>query len=135
MIYDIIELDLSSKGITELPDLSIYPNLRKLYCYQNNLTKIDNLPNGLEFLECANNLITNLDNLPSSLKELYCCNNQLTKLDNLPNGLRILKCPLNRIIELDCLPCNLEILDCSYPLTGFEFLKKSKTVIRIAVKN
>ena len=23
----------------------------------------------------------------------------------------------------------------SYPLTGFEFLKKSKTVIRIAVKN
>ena len=135
MIYDIIELDLACSRVEKLPDLSRYKKLTKIYCSWNTITNMDNLPNGLEILDCRSNRITNLDNLPSSLKELFCGNNYLTKLDNLPNGLRILKCPLNRIIELDCLPCNLEILDCSYPLTGFEFLKKSKTVIRIAVKN
>ena len=40
----IVELNLSGKDITELPDLSIYPNLRKLYCSCNEIEKLDNLP-------------------------------------------------------------------------------------------
>jgi Leucine-rich repeat (LRR) protein len=54
---NITELDLSRKGLTELPDLSLYTNLKKL--------------------NCANNQITTLDNLPLTIIELYCFNNPL----------------------------------------------------------
>ena len=40
----ITELDLSNKGLTKLPDLSIYTNLKKLNCSSNNITSLDNLP-------------------------------------------------------------------------------------------
>ena len=43
----ITELDLSNKGLTKLPDLSIYPNLKKLNCHYNKLTNLDNLPSTL----------------------------------------------------------------------------------------
>ena len=41
---NITELDLSNKGLTKLPDLSIYTNLKKLNCSSNNITSLDNLP-------------------------------------------------------------------------------------------
>ncbi len=71
----ITELDLSSKNLSKLPDLSIYPNLKKLKCSYNKLTKLDNLPSNLEELECYNNQLTSLDNLPSGLQELVCLDN------------------------------------------------------------
>ena len=53
----ITELDLSNKGLTKLPDLSKYTNLKKL--------------------NCSSNQITSLDNLSLTLIELYCSNNQI----------------------------------------------------------
>ena len=59
----ITELDLSSKGLTELPDLSEYINLKYLYCDNNNLTSLPELPKSLKELHCyGNNLpYDNLD--------------------------------------------------------------------------
>ena len=51
----ITELNLSYNGLTELPDLSKYTNLKMLYCHYNKLTNLDNLPSTLTYLNCSNN--------------------------------------------------------------------------------
>ena len=48
----ITELDLSDQELRELPDLSKYTNLKNLYCHYNKLTKLDNLPHELTYLNC-----------------------------------------------------------------------------------
>ena len=95
---NITELDLSNKGLNELPDLSKYTNLKKLGCSYNKLFALNNLPPGLQILCCEDNTIVRLDNLPPGLKELYCNHNKLIALDNLPPGLEILYCDNNPLI-------------------------------------
>ena len=80
----ITELYLSNKGLTELPDLSHYTNLKTLDCSDNQITNLDNLPLSLIYLDCGCNKITHLDNFPLSLTRLVCGNNEITHLDNLP---------------------------------------------------
>ena len=46
----ITELDLSNKGLTKLPDLSLYTNLKKLYCSNNKLTSLPTLTENLRLL-------------------------------------------------------------------------------------
>ena len=72
------ELDLSIKGLTKLPDLTKYTNLKKLNCSENKLTHLDNLPINLTELNCSYNKLTHLDNLPINLTTLYCFDNSLT---------------------------------------------------------
>ena len=74
---NITELDLSNKGLDELPDLSKYTNLKKLNCQGNAIVRLDNLQPGLQILYCSYNNIVALDNLPPGLKELDCRNNPL----------------------------------------------------------
>ena len=124
--YNIKELHISSKELTELPDnIDKYTNLEILYCGNNQITNLDNLPNSqqagyedkplglpptLEILDCSNNEITSLDNLPPTLVILSCTYNKITSLDNLPQTLEILRC--NGITSLDYLPLKLEVLYC-----------------------
>ena len=69
----ITTLDISNKELTELPSwISTLINLKKLYCFFNKITHLDNLPQTLEILSCYFNYTMQLDNLPTSLKELYC---------------------------------------------------------------
>ena len=96
------ELDLSEQNLRILPDLSLYVNLKKLYCGENYIISLDNLPPNLKILYCSDNNLTNLDNLPSNLEELYCCYDNITSLDNLPKNLKKLECsgnPLNYDFE------------------------------------
>ena len=129
---DITLLDLSNRNLTKLPNISRFikleilycnnnqitqldnlPNtLKILFCYSNQITQLDNLPNSLQSLDCSYDQITQLDNLPNSLKELYCSNNQITQLDNLPNSLQKLYCYDNEITQLDHLPNLLQTLFC-----------------------
>ena len=51
----ITELDLSGKGLTTLPDLSKYINLKKLTCACNNIITLDSLPPSITDLNCYNN--------------------------------------------------------------------------------
>ena len=76
--YTITELDISSKGLTQLPDdIDKYTNLQILCCNDNEISSLDNLPPNLQILYCDNNHLTSLDNLPPNLQELYCYNNPL----------------------------------------------------------
>jgi Leucine-rich repeat (LRR) protein len=131
--YTVRELNLSFKYLTELPDLSLYTNLKKLDCsynkltslpnnlpkslqilyfYSNQITSLDNLPPNLKELDCSGNQITSLNNLPASIEGLDCSNNQITSLDNLPVSLKKLICLNNQITSLDNLPASLQQLDC-----------------------
>ena len=73
----ITELNLYGKNLTELPNLSEYINLKKLYCNNNKLTSLPELPNSLLRLDCDNNNLASLPELPKSLEYLYCHNNNL----------------------------------------------------------
>ena len=74
---NITKLDLSNKGLTKLPDLSLYTNLKKLNCSNNKITRLDNLPSTIITLYCGYNKLTSLNYLPLTLTELYCSNNRL----------------------------------------------------------
>ena len=118
---NITELDLSNKGLTKLPDLSLYTNLKNLNCSQNQITSMDNLPQAITKLECYNNQITSLDNLPQTITTLCCSNNKLTSLDNLPLTLTELYCFNNQITSLDNLPLTLTELYCSGNPLKYDF--------------
>ena len=54
--YSITELDISCRGLTQLPDdIHKYTNLVKLNCSHNELTILDNLPLTLQELYCSDN--------------------------------------------------------------------------------
>jgi Leucine-rich repeat (LRR) protein len=102
--YSKTYLNLSSQGLTELPDdIHLYTNLIDLHCNNNLLTSLpENLPSSLNFLDCSHNQLTYLpDNLPSSLKVLHCKYNQLTFLpENIPPLLKSLVCYNNQLTSL-----------------------------------
>jgi len=75
----LIELDCSYGGITELPRL---PKCEILVCSHNKLTKLPELPKCKE-LDCYCNKLTELSELPEC-KVLYCYRNKLTTLPELP---------------------------------------------------
>jgi Leucine-rich repeat (LRR) protein len=56
--------------------------LKKLVCYNNQLTLLPTLPQNLESLNFSNNQLTSLPTLPKNLKELYCYNNPIYKIVN-----------------------------------------------------
>jgi hypothetical protein len=113
---EIVTLDVSYKGITSLPDLTRFKNLKKLICYKNNLTCLPPLPQNLQELYCSKNKLTCLPPLPPNLQELSCSNNKLTCLPPLPPNLETLSCFSNKLTCLPtCLPTlppNLKILYC-----------------------
>ena len=102
--YSRIKLDLYSKNATKLTDdITKYINLIELDCQNNAITRLDNLPPGLQKLDCQDNAIVRLDNLPPVLQILKCQNNNITSLNNLPLGLLKLYCS-NNLLQYDFEP-------------------------------
>lgn len=112
-------LTIESIGITDLPDLSRFKNLKELYCGFNKLTSLPNtLPESLEILHCSYNKLTSLPDLTrlKNLKKLYCSKNQLSSLPTtLPQGLEELICSDNQLTSLPDLSRlkNLKELNCA----------------------
>jgi Leucine-rich repeat (LRR) protein len=79
---DISTLDISSKNIKYLPDLTRFKNLAELYCSNNQLTLLPTLPPNLKVLYCSNNQLTLLPTLPPNLEELFCYNNPIYEIVN-----------------------------------------------------
>jgi len=124
----LIELDCSYGGITELPrlpkcEITELPELPKceiLVCSHNELNKLPELPKCKELnchnnnlvelpelsecktLICSYNKLAELPELPKC-EELYCAYNNLTELPELPEC-EELYCPHNKIVELPELP-------------------------------
>jgi hypothetical protein len=110
---DIKIINLESKNLKELPDLSRFTNLEILNCSENKLTSIPRLNNTLEILYCDNNKLKNLPKLNDNLEILCCDNNKLKNLPQLNNNLRVLYCSDNYLDSLPKLNDNLKILHCN----------------------
>ena len=112
-------LTIECIGITILPNLSRFKNLKELYCSNNKLTSLPiTLPQSLEILYCSNNKLTSLPDLTTltNLKTFYCNKNKLTSLPTtLPESLRTLYCCDNKLTALPDLTrlTNLKELNCS----------------------
>ena len=110
--YNTLTIDISSKCIKSLPDLTRFKNLKKLSCSANQITSLPTLPQNLEILYCSNNKLTSLPTLPQNLEILYCYDNELTSLPTLPQNLQFLDCSYNKLTLLPTLPQNLKTLYC-----------------------
>ena len=82
-IDGIEELWVACNRITSLKGLEFFPDLIKIYCYENQLTSLDVSQNkALEELDCYSNQLTDLDvSNNTKLTLLFCDSNQLTSLD------------------------------------------------------
>ncbi len=60
---DVTEIDIFRKNIKGTLDFKRFTKLKKLNCYSNEITSLNNLPNSLIELNCCNNKITNYDKL------------------------------------------------------------------------
>jgi len=100
----------NNNQLTSLPELPA--SLETLYCNNNQLTSLPELPASLEWLSCNNNQLTSLPELPASLEWLSCNNNQLTSLPELPASLEWLYCYNNQLTSLPELPASLATLYC-----------------------
>ncbi|WP_299160353.1 hypothetical protein [uncultured Tenacibaculum sp.] len=101
--------------IKDLTGLESFPNLKRLDCFGNNITKIDlSKSTSITFLNCSENKIESLD-LSNNTELIYvsCDNNKLNSLilGNNPS-LENLYCSYNNLTSLDVKSCNsLENLD------------------------
>jgi hypothetical protein len=105
-------IDVSNKGITYLPDLTRFKNLKTLSCFHNKLKSLPTLPENLKYLSCFNNKLTCLPDLPENLETLFCDNNKLTWLPELPKKIYQLHCDSNQLTRLPALPEKLKFLCC-----------------------
>lgn len=141
--WDKIEkLSIIRGALTEIQDDCIPPNLKELFiCDCTLLTKIGNLPKGLELLQITNTDITTLPKLPEGLlvlkirvvpisetihlpNGLICLNIRSTKLKwhgPLPSGLKQLYCDKSLVETID-IPDGLVVLNEQH--ASFELLKR-----------
>jgi hypothetical protein len=78
------------------------------------LTKLPPIPEGVYNLNLDDNQLTRIDTLPDSLCALTCTSNYLESLpSSLPPALRSLDCSWNRLRSIPALPSTLVFLDCS----------------------
>ena len=97
--------------VKSLKGIELFPNLRELWCNDNELTSLDVSKNpNLVFLICNNNELTSLDvSKNPDLCILDCSDNQLTSLDVSKNlDLRELYCSGDQLTSLN-LSQNLEL--------------------------
>ena len=113
----VTELYVDHANIKDLTGIELFPNLDKLDCKYNNLTRLDVSKNTkLTKLYCESNQLTGLDlSKNTELTELNCQDNQLTSLDLSKNtALTKLYCALNQLTSLDLSKNTaLTILGCS----------------------
>ncbi len=97
-------INVKTKGITDLTGIEYFSNLLYLYCDENNLTELHISNNALlRVLHCTNNQLSAIDVSQNSLLiDLECSDNQLTELDvSQNNALHYLDCHGNQLTELN----------------------------------
>lgn len=79
----VIVLDVTNKGLTDLPGIEYFTRLLRLVCTRNNLTSLDvSGLTKLDDLDCEGNNLTTLDvSGLTRLAHLNCSWNRLTELD------------------------------------------------------
>ena len=101
------DLDLSRKGLTELPDLSEVVVKGNFYCSENKLTSLDGAPQtvGGDF-NCSINQLTSLEGAPKEVGGGFSCfHNELTSLEGAPQTVGgYFSCSNNQLTSLESAP-------------------------------
>ncbi len=115
-IKNIERLFISGRSIFNIEGIGDFTSLRKLYCYGNQIDRLDLTSNtNLTHLYCSRNLLKHLDlRANANLESLDCENNQLDSLNLSANtNLKYLICSSNFLSQLDLkYNTNLQTLDC-----------------------
>jgi hypothetical protein len=106
-------LTIRACDMVQLPDLSRFPNLRKLNVCSCKLVELPNLPSRLQSLICSNNRLSELPALPDTLTHIDCSWNMLTTLPRLSPSLRELICNDNYLKRLPVYNANLSYINCA----------------------
>ena len=127
---NITKIYVSRRGLTYLPDLSRFKQLKYLNCSYNYLRELPPLNNTLENLVCHHNKLNWLPQLNDNLTSLECDYNQLTWLPPLNNKLIYLVCHHNKLTELPHLNDNLNTIICyQNQLSGLPLLNNKLTYL------
>lgn len=98
-------LDLSGKGLKEIPDFRDFTKLKFINLYNNRIREITNLPPGIEELILDANEITEIPDLKGYTKlwKLFLRKNKISKLviDNLPLTIHSLFLADNQITQIE----------------------------------
>ncbi|TVR39253.1 MAG: T9SS C-terminal target domain-containing protein [Cryomorphaceae bacterium] len=112
-VVNATSINVNGSNITELTGIEYFVNLEVLWCSNNNLAYLPELPQLLKHLNCSSNSLTELPALPQSLEGLFnCSNNNLTELPELPPLITTLLCRHNNLYSLPTLPPSLVELEC-----------------------
>jgi hypothetical protein len=107
-------IDLSKKNLVSKDlkkHLNLSPDIKFLYLYNNNLTKVPSLKNtNIEGLALYDNDLEKLPQLPITLKRLGLFNNKITVLKKLPNTLEALSIENNPLVKITKFPKSLKNL-------------------------
>ncbi len=118
MSKSLVKLNIMHNKLYVLPDLTQFVNLTLLRCdhaFDDSITIMPRLPDGIITLNCSYNQLQQFTNLPQSLVQLYCGYNNLIEFpDELPPRLELIDCKLNQLRHLPQLPENLIWMDCSH---------------------
>lgn len=99
-------------GQLELTDAA-FPMLEDLDASENALRNLPNIPSTIRRLNVRQNMLTRLPDLPDGLEVLAASGNRLSQLPGLPRQLRVLEIASNEIRNLPELPDTLIRLDAS----------------------
>lgn len=92
-----------------------YNKIKALLFSKGSLTTLLNVPEGIEVLYCNDNLLKELKDLPESLIELEAGMNMLEKIDIAKcKSLAKLQVSFNELAELEHLPESLKTLHCNH---------------------
>ncbi len=108
-------LDLSELELTSIPaELADCIHLQSLDLKVNQISRIENLPDGLQALLLSGSQISRIENLPDSLQSLLLPGNQISRIENLPDSLKSLHLASNPITSIENLPHSLQELVLSF---------------------
>ncbi len=110
---NLLTIGCDNENISSLEGIQYFHSAQFLFCFDNNLTTLPELPNFLEYVICGDNPLTSITSLPDSLYNFSCNNALLTSLPDLPVSLKSLSCNNNNLVSLPDLPMGLTHLKCN----------------------
>jgi uncharacterized repeat protein (TIGR01451 family) len=106
-------VNCSNSSIHALTGITYFPNLNELWCDNNQLSVLPQIPSSLDLFSCRGNQLTSLPPLPPHLRDLSCQDNQLTILPHLPETIRGIDCYNNQLTSIPNFPDSLTIIWCN----------------------
>jgi len=126
-------LNISSKGLTRLPDMSSVSISGGFSCFNNQLTSLEGAPQTVGgVFSCDDNQLTSLKGAPQTVGGVFCCsNNQLTSLEGAPDTCQTLFTDFGEFSSWDAVPENLRLS----PETAARIKQEKQAQAETAVRN